>query len=389
MAGQAVVNYYQDNAAQIVYNLTGGAHWTHTATTLVDAGSAVSITQTSADTATYTLQAGDAAVYGVFYLNVPLSPANIPTVTVTLAGVQVGDPIPLFVSAPTLFQQVHRVLVPLIRRKQMVALGGAAGQAVVITVNNVSASVPVSLNGLLVPNGALGLPLGGVLACLGDSWTVGGGVSQSGQMAWPEQLAVELGATLGRRIQQVNFGLNGDFMLGETTTQAGGTWRTYADINGVFANGVIAAQPEFLTILFGPNDLGGGPSAYSARQVAQNYFRLLCFIEDTLDTSTAGLLGKVAVGTPGYTGIEMQMPRTVLGGNRLWSQALENYEQAVYLVRQVCNQFSWCRVASIFEVMDYRDNLVYPNQVGDVGNHPNDLGHGLVAREFLRAFLGL
>jgi hypothetical protein len=39
--------------------------------------------------------------------------------------------------------------------------------------------------------------------------------------------------------------------------------------------------------------------------------------------------------------------------------------------------------------MDYRDGLVFPNQVGDMGNHPNDLGHGLIAQEFKRAILGL
>jgi GDSL-like lipase/acylhydrolase family protein len=382
--GAAVVTYYQDNAAQIAYNQTGGAHWVHTASTLADAGSAYSTCQTAGDTATYTIQAGDTAIYGVFYVNQPNTPTNEPAVTVSVNGVQTTDPIYLSWDAPTLFQQVHRVIIPLVRPAQM----GAAGQTVVITTVNPSAGNSVNLNGLLVI-GAKGSPLGGVFTPLGDSWTSGSGVQQPSGMSWATLLGAELTLALKRRVQLTNFGLTGDFLVGVSSSLAGGTWRCIADINGVQANGLFAAQPEFITILFGPNDLGGGSSSWSAGQHARNLTHLLCLIEDALDVTASGIYGKVVVGTPGYRGQEMDMPRNVLGGNRIWSQALDNYEQAVWLTRQVVAQFPWARPANIWKVMDLREDLVYPNANSDLGNHPNGLGHRIIMQEFKRAFLGL
>jgi hypothetical protein len=266
---------------------------------------------------------------------------------------------------------------------------GQAGQAVVITVGNPAANNAVNLNGLLVINGAKGTPMGGVFTPLGDSWTTGSGVIQPAGMSWASLLASELTLALKRRVQLVNFGLTGDALVGASNTLPGGTWRCVADINGVAGNGLFAAQPEFIAILFGPNDLGGGSASWSAGQHARNLVHLLCLIEDALDVSTAGVYGKVVVATPGYRGQEMDMPRNVLGGNRIWSQALDNYEQAVWLTRQVVAQFPWARLANIWEVMDLREDLCYPNANGDLGNHPNGLGHRLLMQEFKRAFLGL
>ncbi len=37
--------------------------------------------------------------------------------------------------------------------------------------------------------------------------------------------------------------------------------------------------------------------------------------------------------------------------------------------------------------MDYRTGLLVPNSNNDLGLHPNDMGHGVIAMEMARALL--
>jgi hypothetical protein len=38
--------------------------------------------------------------------------------------------------------------------------------------------------------------------------------------------------------------------------------------------------------------------------------------------------------------------------------------------------------------MDRRGDLMLPNSQGDYGLHPNDVGHAVIAEEFMAALLG-
>ncbi len=392
----ATVTWIQDNNAAIVYGGSGGSHWTRSVTDAGDVGGGNTNTVTAGDTFQYTTQAGDQAVWLVAKHVQGASGQTSPLLTVTVNGVQQSDPISLEIDAPIFANTWRRGLIPLARRG---SLNGQAGNVIVGTISQPGANNPAAVNGLLVVNGPPGTPIPGVYAAIGDSWTVCSGVGNPNQDGWPWLLAAALSTQLKRRIQQTNLGLGGEFFIGVDTTHPGVSWRFFDVLGGTSgAGGVFALQPEFITMIQGPNDLGGVNQQVSAGQYARWLTYLLMFVEDVLDTSQAtGIYGKVAVGTPGYVTADQLVHKFTpwSAGSRRYHTGLQNYLAAVDLVHQVCAQFPWVRVANVYERMAGRSDLVWPNNssgfgnsAGEIGNHLNAAGNRVVAEEFRRALMG-
>jgi lysophospholipase L1-like esterase len=330
----------------------------------------------SGDSAVYTFPIGTRSIWANMLINENNS-GQSSNMQVLLDGVQQGDAqVYNYFDSPIYPAQLYRCLIPIAR-------GVDPTVAHTVTLKN-QTTFALMHNSFIYFTGAKGTPVAGTLICMGDSLTTGGGSTNAGQ-AYPAKLSWLLNYILKRNVTLTNKGVNGDYLIGTDGTHQGGTYRLMAD---VFAN-----TPEFLCVMFGVNDLGTASQTGSAGQFARNLFNFLCFIEDALDTTPqAGL--RVAVGTPPYRAPGMDMPRSPLTGTlagRMYSQALDNYEVAVAAMRQTCALFPWVRVANCYEAADYRSYLTYPNNSSptDLGNHHNNIGHGMLAQEFARALLGL
>ena len=145
-----------------------------------------------------------------------------------------------------------RVLVPLAR-------GLTDGAHTLVM--TVSVAGPVTVDSFLVVSGSKQTPQPGLLVSLGDSWTKGSGAQDTGLAAYPNRLSSLLQAKLGRPVTLVRKGAGGDALhcidgaANGDSTRSGGMHRAYLDILQASALTANGGYPEFVTYLFGVNDL--------------------------------------------------------------------------------------------------------------------------------------
>lgn len=270
----------------------------------------------------------------------------------------------------------YRVLTPLYRS----GVGADAVHTVVLT--NPAGGNTLWVDGFVLVSGAKGTPLPGVYVAMGDSWTTGtGAVNVRG--AYAPKAAAILQARLKRPIQLVNLGLAGDELWGQTSVKTGALYRTIA---------ALANQPEFLSYLFGANDLSNQQATVPAGEFGKNINSLCCLLEDALDTSlinpTDASHTKVAIATPPWLGPGV-LANSALVATPTLASLTDNLETAAALTRATLAAFPWVSMADVFSAMDYRSSLMVPNNAGDFGLHPNDTGHGVIAGEIARALLSV
>jgi lysophospholipase L1-like esterase len=288
------------------------------------------------------------------------------------------------------------------------------------TVRSVAGASGLAVDAFIVVSGQQLSPTAGIYVPLGDSWGTGGGQPYFYDFVYPYVVTRALQAALQRSITIQNGCRSGSLYCASAGTGAVGgmsrlftgddTWGTAA-VNGLY--GLLSFSPEFVTILFGANDLrseasGGSYTAngVSAADYARHVVGTLQFMQDTLDVvGTYGTPVKVAIGTPPYLPPNMlwDSVQTYAGSSTFTIAGLDNVEFAVALTRRVCDRYSWVRCAGIFEAMQYNDSLLIPNAntgqsvygynnvtyTTDTGLHPSEPASGLIGEEFASTLLGL
>src|SRR5438128_9558988 len=250
-----------------------------------------------------------------------------------------------------------RVLVPLAR-------GLADGPHTLVL--TVSVAGPVTVDSFLVISGARQAPQPGLLVSLGDSWTKGSGAQDTGLAAYPNRLASLLQAKLGRPVTLVRKGAGGDALhcidgaANGDSTRSGGMHRTYLDVLQASALAANGGYPEFVTYLFGVNDLrssllsalDAGGQNVSPGTFGRHLCGVLCLLEDTLPVTGAdGQQTKVAIGTPQYVSPWYHAGQAQASGVNAFPQGPDAFEQAVAVTRSVVAQFPWCRLAQVYEAL--------------------------------------
>lgn len=214
-------------------------------------------------------------------------------------------------------------------------------------------------------------------AC-GDSWSVGTGAPVNASGGYVAKVRRQLAAVLQRDVASTVRGVGGAGLT---------TFSTQNIANGIQQiTSAKADTPEFLSLGFGVNDIrtaAFGPA--TAPGLFGSLWRTtLCFTEDVFDVSSV----KVCASTPGWLAPPIRYATRQTTGSLQagFVGGLDTYELGVDAARQVFTEFPWLRVADIYAAMDRRTQLLYPNAAGDLGLHPNDAGHGVIAQEIIRAF---
>ncbi len=262
-----------------------------------------------------------------------------------------------------------------------------------VTLTNLYA-LALAVDSFVVVSGARLEPSPGVVCTLGDSWTTGVGPFDAAN-AYPARLAAGVAAGLKRPFALLDKGVNGTglFCTIASTARSGALTKTVSD--------VLPAPPEVLTYLFGANDLRiasqvgaqtvSGGMGVSAGDVVNAYRSLCCLLEDVLDVGNlAGSPApfRVVIATPGQLTSAQTYYRLMLSGAVGYpTGGLEHWEMAATGIRALPAQFPWLRVADLYNVMDGKASLVFPNGYSDTGLHPNDDGHAVIAQEMTRAAL--
>src|SRR5438128_1332592 len=142
--------------------------------------------------------------------------------------------------------------------------------------------------------------------------------------------------------------------------RSGGMHRAYLDILQAAALAANGGYPEFVTYLFGVNDLRSsllGALDAGGQNVAPGTFgrhlcAVLCLLEDTLPVTVAdGQQTKVAIGTPQYVSPWYHAGQAQASGVNAFPQGPDAFEQAVAVTRSVVAQFPWCRLAQVYEAL--------------------------------------
>ncbi len=349
----ATITILEETDASVSFS---GAGWTTDSSSSHSGGTAKKTTG-NGDTCTFVAPANCRAIY-LFHAVVQ----GGSLFSVTVDGVPQAGQFSCATAGAVGSGGYYRYLTPLYR--------GAVDAPHTVVLSNPACGTTLFVDAFVTVSGPKGTPLPGVYVAMGDSWTVGSGAVNT-RTAYLPRAAALLQQKLRRPITPVNQGLAGDFLFA-SAGKAGGVYRTIA---------ALANQPEFLSYLFGANDLSTSSQPVPAGEFARTYHALLCLLEDALDTSQV----KVAVSTPPW------LSPGVLWNNfapvNSWGSPLDNLESAAALVRHVVAQFPWCLLADVFGAMDYRTGLLVPNSNNDLGLHPNDMGHGVIAMEMARALL--
>ena len=237
---------------------------------------------------------------------------------------------------------------------------------------------PLAIDSFVAVTGSLISPTAGALTALGDSWTANYGIAADfGFMS----LILREMANQGVSLTLTNRAVSGSCLASTYISPASGMAKVLANL--------AADAPQYLTILFGLNDLANpaGNTYYGVGDYLKYYDGLLQFLQAAFDVNNM----VVTVGTPQwalglYYGGGYQIPN---GTNRTVSvSSLERYEGAVQSLRKLLLRYPWVRIANIYEALDYNADLLYPNNAGDFGLHPNEAGNAVVAEEFVNAMLG-
>lgn len=336
--------------------------WTYDTNTAYSGGNAM-YSATANDTATITFSGR--ALYLVTRTN-GHGASDGGELTVTVDGVSLPGKFSCMNGSPVSSGSWYRYLVPIAR-----FLADGPHTVVLTAVGGKN----VYVDSALVVTGAKVEPGAGNLVVLGDSWMNGVTGASQPLNTCVSRLAGALAAKQSRPISLVNRGVTGDRWYGTTNVLVGGMYRLFGQ--------VVGDQPEMLVMLFGANDLGGAGGG-STGDWYRTLSNALCFLEDAFDVASMN----VVLCTPGYSASALTMPSYVVPSSGSGGSPLEMWEQAVAVTHQVVAAFPWCKLGQVYEAMDMRASLVYPNSNGDLGNHPNDFGHGVIAAEMARALLG-
>jgi lysophospholipase L1-like esterase len=234
------------------------------------------------------------------------------------------------------------------------------------------------INGIIAVSGTPAAPTANVYDACGDSWTTGQGalVLDAG---YAYQVRRRIGLALGTDLTFHNNGFSGSALANKDAQNS-----TNAIEQIITAAG---HQPQYLSLMFGINDLGNseGYNLQSPGMFAELWRTTLQFVQEMFNTSStiivAGTPGNIS---PAYRWTLKQNAGTLILG---FAGGLDAYEMGVNAARSVFSEFSWLRVADVYAAMDRRTALNYPNSSGDLGLHPNESGHQVVADEFAHAFL--
>lgn len=236
-----------------------------------------------------------------------------------------------------------------------------------------------SINSIIAITGTRTAAGSGKLAICGDSWAQGVG-AQVPSAGWVNHLWRRLCTSQSRDLVLSNRGVSGAAIAGRSATNSSNAMQQLILVNG--------DQPEILALLFGVNDLvtiNNVAPVESPGVFAGLYRATLQFVEDLFDTTSV----TVIAGTPPYVGPALRwVTRQAAGSLPVTANGGEIYETAINLVRQVFSEFAWLHIADVYAAMDRRTGLVYPNYQGDLGLHPNEQGHSVVADEFFHAYSG-
>lgn len=251
-----------------------------------------------------------------------------------------------------------------------------------------------AIDAIVVVSGAKLQPVAGLLMTMGDSWTTGVGAFDAAN-GYPARLAALVAAGLKRNFSLLNKGVNGTgvFCTTASTLRSGLLARALLDI--------FPALPEVITILFGANDLRiatqngslsiSGGMGVAAGDVVGALRSLCCLLEDVLDVSNAAKSAtpfRVVLATPGQLASSQTFYRLMLSGAVGYpAGGIEQWEIAATGIRNLALQFPWLRIADVYNAMDGKVSLVFPNGYADQGLHPNDDGHAVIAQEIAQAAL--
>jgi lysophospholipase L1-like esterase len=300
--------------------------------------------------------------------------------TLTIDGVAVPglfSTTPASSSALGSIPTYYRILMPLARN--LVDTTHTAVLTIFQTDANAGSYAGLGVDSFIVLSGARGTPTTGNYVPIGDSWTNGVGATQY-ENGYPLRVQQWLGQQLKRGITRFSAGaVNGACLFTIDATHVGGHYQALST--------VCTNTPEFLTILYGVNDLRQTYQGGSVGDYLRQTHSLLCFLEDALDTTQV----RVAIGTPGYISggyLSYKANVSLAAVVGAAGSGIDAYEEAVRGVKQMGALFPWLRVADVYGAMGRRAGLVLPNAVGDFGLHPNDPAHGVIAAEMFGALMG-
>lgn len=272
--------------------------------------------------------------------------------------------------------------------------------------------IGVSVDSFVSISGNQASPTNGLYVALGDSWGTGGGAFNIYDNVYPYIVARQLQQQLNKSITLINACVSGNCMFGITGAgNVGGMYRLFGT-DGFFT-GVTNNPPEYLSILYGANDLraeSSGGQYIGLQASAADYERhlnnMMCFLEDTMDVyGTYGTPVKVISCSPPHLPANMthrslqsfsaSNPVRYIGGG------LTNFITAAKNTKSVVARFRWGRYCGIYEAMGFRDELLLPNNntgqtivgynnvtyTGDTGLHPHDMTHGFLASEITQTAL--
>ena len=243
-------------------------------------------------------------------------------------------------------------------------------------------------------SGAKASPTLNTYAALGDSWTYGVGSSQATGGSYPNGFANQVAKMLSTKLAvgapfiYTRKGVPGDaWYCRASVPGVGGAGAASGDstvVGGLyrFLNDIVPLNPQYITAMFGTNDIIGDYSG--AMQIVRHVQSFLSLCEDVFDvTGVNGAPVRVALGTGQYaTSLALTpLPPSTNGDMR------DAFETSAMMIRMVGRKYLWLRLADVAGSLDGRDYAMYPNNQGaaDYGVHPNNIGHALVAGEFFHA----
>lgn len=215
----------------------------------------------------------------------------------------------------------------------------------------------------------------GVWSALGDSWTAGYGVAAD--KSYPAQMQRLMTMMGVGNVSLANHGVNGTCLASQWVSTNGGIRNLW------IPTAVPTDNPQYLTMLFGINDLGNPQNVtyYSVDDYVKFYTGALQFLQAAYNVNNM----VISIGTPQWScgGFYYGAVDQVGTVQTISQPGYDRYESAVTAIKKLAQFFPWLRVADIYSSLDYNPDLLNPNTANDGGLHPNESGCAVVALEFI------